>query len=120
LFLIGATVSATLKRKFKEYGEMPLSEGLSGKEVAERMLRENGIYDVQVTSGHGFLSDHYNPTDKTVNLSPDVYSGRSIASAAVAAHECGHAVQHAQAYSMLQLRSKLVPAVQVSSNLSMW
>lgn len=120
LFLVGMAVSGTLKRKFKEYGEMPLSEGLSGKEVAERMLHENGIYDVRVVSANGFLSDHYNPADKTVNLSPDVYSGRSIASAAVAAHECGHAVQHATAYSMLQLRSQLVPVVQISTTLSQW
>lgn len=120
LFLVGMAVSGTLKRKFKEYGEMPLSEGLSGKEVAERMLHENGIYDVNVVSANGFLSDHYNPADKTVNLSPDVYSGRSIASAAVAAHECGHAVQHATAYSMLQLRSQLVPVVQISTTLSQW
>lgn len=120
LFLIGMAVSGKLKSKFKEYGEIPLREGLSGKEVAERMLHENGIYDVQVLSADGFLSDHYNPADKTVNLSPDVYAGRSIASAAVAAHECGHAVQHATAYSMLQLRSKLVPVVQVSTTLSQW
>jgi hypothetical protein len=120
MFLVGLAVSSRLKAKFKEYGEIPLAEGLSGKEVAERMLRENGIYDVQVTSADGFLSDHYNPESKTVNLSPDVYAGRSISSAAVAAHECGHAVQHAQAYSMLQLRSKLVPMVQVSTTLSQW
>ncbi len=120
LFLIGMAVSSQLKSKFKEYGEMPLSEGLSGKEVAERMLHENGIYDVSVTTSHGFLSDHYNPADKTVNLSPDVYSGRSIASAAVAAHECGHAVQHARSYSMLQMRSALVPIVQVSTTLGQW
>lgn len=120
LFLIGMLVSNKLKSKFKEYSEVPLSGGLSGKEVAERMLRENGIYDVKVTSAQGFLSDHYNPADKTVNLSPDVYAGSSIAAAAVAAHECGHAVQHATAYSMLQLRSKLVPVVQVSTTLSQW
>ncbi len=120
MFLVGMAVSGTLKRKFKEYGEVPLSEGLSGKEVAERMLHENGIYDVKVVSADGFLSDHYNPADKTVNLSPDVYSGRSIAAAAVAAHECGHAVQHATAYSMLQLRSKLVPVTQISTTLSQW
>lgn len=120
MFIVGMMVSSRLKSKFKEYGEIPLSEGLSGKEVAERMLHENGIYDVQVISADGFLSDHYNPENKTVNLSPDVYSGRSISSAAVAAHECGHAVQHAQAYSMLQLRSKLVPAVQISTTLSQW
>jgi Zn-dependent membrane protease YugP len=120
LFLIGMLVSNRLKSKFKEYSEVPLREGLSGKEVAERMLRENGIYDVKVVSAQGFLSDHYNPTDKTVNLSPDVYAGSSIASAAVAAHECGHAVQHATAYSMLQLRSKLVPITQISTTLSQW
>lgn len=120
LFLVGMAVSGRLKSKFKEYSEIPLREGLSGKEVAERMLRENGIYDVKVTSAQGFLSDHYNPADKTVNLSPDVYAGNSIAAAAVAAHECGHAVQHATAYSMLQMRSKLVPIVQVSSTLAQW
>lgn len=120
LFLIGMAVSSTLKRKFQEYGEMLLSEGLSGKEVAEKMLRDNNIYDVRVISADGFLSDHYNPTDKTVNLSPDVYSGRSISAAAVAAHECGHAVQHATAYSMLQLRSALVPIVQISTTLAQW
>jgi len=120
MFIVGMIVSGTLKAKFKKYSEIPLSEGLSGKEVAERMLHENGIYDVQVTAGQGFLSDHYNPADKTVNLSEDVYNGRSIASAAVAAHECGHAVQHATAYSMLQLRSKLVPMVQISTTLSQW
>ncbi len=118
--LLGFVVSARLKSKFREYSEIPLDAGLSGKEVAERMLRENNIYDVQVVSADGFLSDHYNPANKTVNLSPDVYSGRSISAAAVAAHECGHAVQHATAYSMLQLRSKLVPIVQISSTLSQW
>jgi len=120
LFLVGMAVSSKLKSKFKEYGEIRLSAGLSGKEVAERMLRENGIYDVRVTMSEGFLSDHYNPGNKTVNLSPDVYESRSIASAAVAAHECGHAVQHATAYSMLQLRSTLVPIVQVSTTLGQW
>jgi Zn-dependent membrane protease YugP len=118
--LLGMVVSFRLKSKFKEYSEIPLSEGLSGREVAERMLHENGIYDVQVVSANGYLSDHYNPADKTVNLSPDVYQGRSISSAAVAAHECGHAVQHATGYAMLQLRSKLVPIVQVSTTLSQW
>lgn len=119
-FLIGMGVSSTLKRKFKEYGGIPLSNGMSGKEVAELMLRQNGINDVRVISADGFLSDHYNPTNKTVNLSPDVYAGRSISAAAVAAHECGHAVQHAKAYSMLQMRSTLVPVVQVSTSLSHW
>jgi Zn-dependent membrane protease YugP len=106
-----------LKSKFTKYSKVPLSNGLSGREIAEKMLRENGIYDVKVTSVNGFLSDHYNPANKTVNLSPEVYEGRSVAAAAVAAHECGHAVQHATAYRPLTLRSKLVPAVQVSSNL---
>lgn len=117
---IGMFVSSRLKSKFKEYAEMPLSSGLSGREVAEKMLSDNGIYDVKVISTPGFLSDHYNPMDKTVNLSADVYGGRSISSAAIAAHECGHAVQHATAYSMLQLRSALVPIVQVSTTLSQW
>ena len=93
---------------------------MSGKEIAEKMLKENGIYDVKVTSVQGFLSDHYNPLNKTVNLSPDVYEGRSISAAAVAAHECGHAVQHATSYGPLMLRSKLVPAVQMSSMLVNW
>lgn len=118
--LIGMAVQFRLKSKFSEYGKIGISKGLSGKEVAEKMLRDNGIYDVQVVSVPGFLSDHYDPTKKTVNLSPEVYEGRSISAAAVASHECGHAVQHATAYSMLQLRSKLVPAVQISTNLSQW
>lgn len=120
LMVLGSVVSNRLKSKFREYGELPLSAGMSGKEVAEKMLRDNGIYDVTVTSSQGFLSDHYNPADKTVNLSPDVYSGRSISAAAVAAHECGHAVQHATAYSMLQFRSAMVPIVKVSSTLGQW
>lgn len=120
LFIFGLYVSNRLKSKFSEYGQIPLSNGMSGKDIAEKMLRDNGIYDVQVTSTPGFLSDHYNPADKTVNLSPEVYEGRSVSSAAVAAHECGHAVQHAQAYNMLQLRSALVPVVQLSTNLSQW
>ncbi|XZF13347.1 zinc metallopeptidase [Chitinophagaceae bacterium MMS25-I14] len=120
MFLVGMLVSNQLKSKFREYGEIPLAAGLSGREVAEKMLRENGIYDVRVVSVPGSLTDHYNPADKTVNLSPEVYEGRSISSAAVAAHECGHAVQHATAYSMLMLRSRLVPMVQISSTLSQW
>src|SRR5690606_1698925 len=120
MFLVGMYVSNRLKSKFREYSEIPISAGLSGKEIAEKMLRDNGIYDVQVHSSQGFLSDHYNPSNKSVNLSPDVYAGRSIAAAAVAAHECGHAVQHATAYSMLRFRSMLVPIVQVSTNLSHW
>jgi len=117
---IGMLVQFRLKSKFKEYSQVPTSSGLSGKQVAEKMLNDNGIYDVQVISVDGFLSDHYNPVNKTVNLSPDVYGGTNVSAAAVAAHECGHAVQHATAYSMLMLRSKLVPAVKISSTLSQW
>jgi uncharacterized protein len=114
---ISMLVSLVLKNKFKKYSKVPLSNGLTGREIAEKMLRENGIYDVKVTSVDGFLSDHYNPVNKTVNLSPDVYNGTSVSAAAVAAHECGHAVQHATAYAPLALRSKLVPAVSFSSNI---
>lgn len=121
LFLgISFLVSAVLKSKFTKYSKIQLSNGLTGKEVAERMLKENGIYDVQVISVEGFLSDHYNPLNKTVNLSPEVYHGNSISAAAVAAHECGHAVQHATAYGPLVFRSKMVPAVQVTSQLVNW
>lgn len=120
MLLVGMIVSGRLKAKFKEYSEIPLSNGLSGKEVAEKMLQENGIYDVQVISVDGYLSDHYNPANKTVNLSPEVYAGRSISSAAVAAHECGHAVQHAVAYAPLKLRSSLVPIVNITTTLSQW
>jgi Zn-dependent membrane protease YugP len=120
MFIVGMIVSNRLKSKFKEYGQVPMRNGLSGREIAEKMLQDNGIYDVQVVSTPGFLSDHYNPANKTVNLSPEVYGGRSISSTAVAAHECGHAVQHAQAYSMLSLRSKIVPLVNISSRLSQW
>lgn len=117
---ISMLVSMRLKSKFNQYSNIFLASGMSGKEVAERMLKENGIYDVQVISVQGFLSDHYNPMNKTVNLSPEVYEGRHIASAAVAAHECGHAVQHATAYSWLMLRSRLVPVVQFSSMMVQW
>jgi uncharacterized protein len=117
---ISMIVSLILKSKFTKYSKVPLSSGLTGREIAEKMLRENGIYDVKVTSVEGFLSDHYNPVTKTVNLSPEVYGGNSVSSAAVAAHECGHAVQHAAAYQWLALRSKLVPVVQISSNLVNW
>jgi uncharacterized protein len=113
-------VSGILKSKFSAYGKVPLVAGLTGKQIAEKMLREYGIYDVQVTSTNGFLSDHYNPLTKTVNLSSQVYSGSSIAAAAVAAHECGHAVQHASSYQWLQLRSRLVPVVQFSSSIVQW
>jgi Zn-dependent membrane protease YugP len=118
--VVGWAVQSKLKSRFKEYSQVPTSSGLSGREIAEKMLRDNGIYDVQVISVDGFLSDHYNPVNKTVNLSPDVYNGRNVSAAAVAAHECGHAVQHATAYSMLMLRSRLVPVVQVSTTLSQW
>ncbi|MES2681030.1 MAG: zinc metallopeptidase [Bacteroidota bacterium] len=114
--LIGLLVSSRLKAKFARYSKERLSSGLSGKEIAEKMLRDNGIYDVKVQSVRGQLTDHYNPADKTVNLSEDVYSGRNISAAAVAAHECGHAVQHSTAYAWLTMRSKLVPAVQVASS----
>lgn len=117
---LGFLVQMRLKSKFGQYSKRRLLSGLSGKEVAEKMLRENGIYDVKVVSVDGFLSDHYNPVNKTVNLSPDVFNGNSIASAAVAAHEVGHAVQHANAYQWLMLRSRLVPVVQVSTTLSQW
>lgn len=117
---ISMLVSYRLRSKFATYSKVPLSSGLSGKEVAERMLKENGIHDVKVVSVDGFLSDHYNPLTKTVNLSPDVYNNQTIAAAAVAAHECGHAVQHATAYPWLNFRSRLVPVVQVSSSLIQW
>jgi uncharacterized protein len=117
---ISMIVSAILKSRFSAFSKIPLQARLTGKEVAERMLRENGIYDVKVVSVQGFLSDHYNPANKTINLSPEVYSNYSIAAAAVAAHETGHAVQHATAYAWLTLRSKLVPAVQFSSTIVNW
>lgn len=112
---IGMLVSNRLKHKFHEYSQSPLSSGLSGKDVAEKMLRDHGISDVKVVSVEGKLTDHYNPLTKTVNLSPDVYAGRNVAAAAVSAHECGHAVQHATAYSWLQMRSALVPVVNFSA-----
>ncbi|MBK7523097.1 MAG: zinc metallopeptidase [Saprospiraceae bacterium] len=115
--LIGMVVSGRLKGKFAHYSRIPVRSGLSGKEVAEKMLAHYGVHDVNIVEGQGFLTDHYNPQNKTVSLSPDVFHGTSIASAAVAAHECGHAVQHAQSYSMLTLRSRLVPVVQFSANI---
>jgi uncharacterized protein len=113
---IGMLVQWRLKSKFKQYSEVGLQNGLSGKEIAEKMLRDNNIFDVRILSVEGQLTDHYNPTDKTVNLSPDVYQGRSVSAAAVAAHECGHAVQHAVAYSMLGFRSAMVPVLNVANN----
>lgn len=115
--LIGILVSSRLKGKFAKYSQERLTSGISGKEVAEKMLRDSGIYDVRVQSVEGQLTDHYNPADKTVNLSHDVYNGRHVAAAAVAAHECGHAVQHATAYTWLTMRSKMVPAVQIASTI---
>jgi Zn-dependent membrane protease YugP len=118
--LIGWLVSSTLKRKFTLYSQTPISSGMSGQMIAEKMLHENGIYDVKVISVEGRLTDHYNPLDKTVNLSNDVFYGRNAAAAAVAAHECGHAVQHAKAYAMLQVRSALVPVVSFTSQWMQW
>ncbi len=113
-------VSYRLKSKFSEYSEARLISGMTGKEVAEKMLHDHGIYDVKITSVDGFLTDHYNPADKTVNLSPEVYHGVSVAAAAVSAHECGHAVQHADAYAWLGMRSKLVPVVSFASRWLTW
>ncbi len=118
IFLVSMFVSNRLKSKFKKYSKIQLKNGMSGKEIAEKMLADNGIYDVKVVSVKGQLTDHYNPANKTVNLSESVYSQRNAAAAAVAAHECGHAVQHAQAYSWLTLRSAIVPAVGFSSKIS--
>ncbi len=112
---IGMFVSSRLKSKFHEYSQVPLQNRMSGKDVAEKMLRDSGIMDVKITSVEGKLTDHYNPLTKTVNLSREVYEGRNIAAAAVSAHECGHAVQHAQAYSWLSLRSAIVPVVNISA-----
>lgn len=118
--LISYWVQSNLQSKFDRYSSMALSNGMTGREIAEKMLRDNGIYDVKVTSTPGMLTDHYNPTNKTVNLSEGVYNTCSVAAAAVAAHECGHAVQHARAYAPLQMRSALVPVVQFSSSIVQW
>lgn len=118
--LVSWLVSSKLKSKFKHYSKVHLRNGMSGAEIAEKMLADHGIRDVKVVSTAGMLTDHYNPANKTVNLSESVYSQRNAASAAVAAHECGHAVQHAQAYEWLTLRSKLVPVVSVTSGMSTW
>ncbi|HDP76168.1 MAG TPA: zinc metallopeptidase [Bacteroidales bacterium] len=119
-FVLSFMVSMQLKSKFARYSRIALPRGLSGKEVAELMLHNHGIYDVKVISVDGELTDHYNPANKTVNLSPDVYHGRSIAAAAVAAHECGHALQHAHSYAFLQMRSALVPVVSIASRWVQW
>ncbi len=120
VLLLSMFVQWRFKNKFAKYAEMQLNSGFSGKEVAEKMLHDNGIYNVKVVSSEGQLTDHYNPQDLTVNLSTDVYYGRSVAAAAVAAHECGHAVQHAKSYHWLQFRSNMVPVVSISSTLLQW
>tara|TARA_R110002049_G_scaffold2846_14_gene23209 strand:- start:11749 stop:12447 length:699 start_codon:yes stop_codon:yes gene_type:complete len=118
--LVSWLVSNKLKSKFKKYSKIQLRNGMSGAEIAEKMLADNGIFDVKVISTPGMLTDHYNPQNKTVNLSEGVYNQRNAAAAAVAAHECGHAVQHATAYSYLKMRSQLVPVVSISSKFSQW
>ena len=118
--LISWLIQSNLKSKFERYSRIPIPRGMTGKDVAEKMLRDNGIYDVQVISTNGHLTDHYNPATKTVNLSENVYASSSVAAAAVAAHECGHAVQHATAYAPLALRSKLVPVVSFASSWMQW
>ena len=118
--LLSYIVQANLNNKFKKYSKIPVGGGMTGRDVAEKMLRDNGIYDVKVTCVEGHLTDHYNPADHTVNLSRDVYSSCSVAAAAVAAHECGHAVQHATAYGPLKMRSALVPAVSFASKWVSW
>src|SRR5690606_33561219 len=120
VFIISMIVQNRLRSKFAHYSNVHLQNGMSGKEIAEKMLRDNGIQDVEVISVPGQLTDHYNPQNKTVNLSEAVYNQRNAAAAAVAAHECGHAVQHAQAYSALKMRSALVPIVSVTSGMSQW
>ena len=118
--LVSWAVSNTLKNKFKKYSKVHLKNGMSGSEIAEKMLADHGIYDVKVISTPGMLTDHYNPKNKTVNLSTGVYNQRNAAAAAVAAHEVGHAVQHAKAYQWLTMRSQLVPIVSISSSFSQW
>jgi Zn-dependent membrane protease YugP len=118
--MVSFAVQWRFKSKFRQYAEISLFSGMSGAEVAERMLRDHGITNVRVQSVEGQLTDHYNPEDRTVNLSPDVYHSRSVAAAAVAAHECGHAVQHARSYSWLSLRSAMVPVITVASTLTQW
>ena len=120
LSLVGFVVSNILKSKFQKYSQVGLSNGMSGREIAEAMLRHYNISGVRVVEHQGFLSDHYNPATKTVALSPEIFHGRSVMAAAVAAHECGHAVQHDQAYAWLQMRSKLVPVVNVAAQAQQW
>ncbi len=118
--IIGMMISGRLKSKFQQYSQMPLRTGMSGRDVAEAMLRHYGIHDVKIVQGKGMLTDHYNPASKTVSLSPHVYQGRNVSAAAVAAHECGHAVQHANAYAWLQARSTLVPVVSLAARSQQW
>lgn len=118
--IISYLVQANLKNKFERYSKIPTENGMTGREIAVKMLHDNGIYDVQVTHTPGHLTDHYNPANKTVNLSESVYSSNSIMAAAVAAHECGHALQHARAYAPLTMRSKLVPVVSFASSIMTW
>lgn len=118
--LISWLIQKNLQSKFEKYSKIPIPNGMTGKDVAEKMLRDNGIYDVKVISVEGQLTDHYNPATKTVNLSEPVYSSNSVAAAAVAAHECGHAVQHARSYAFLTMRSKLVPVVNFASQWMQW
>jgi Zn-dependent membrane protease YugP len=118
--ILSWVVSMVLKSKFRKYSKIPLDNGMSGREVVERMLRDHGINNVKIQCVEGKLTDHYNPVDRTINLSTDVYNGRNISAAAVAAHECGHAVQHSKAYAWLGFRSKLVPAVSLASKWVQW
>ena len=118
--LLSWIVSSRLQSKFKKYSKIRIPNGMTGRDIAEKMLRDNGIYDVKVISTPGQLTDHYNPVNKTVNLSEGVYESCSVSAAAVAAHECGHAVQHATAYAPLTMRSKLVPVVSFASNWMQW
>ena len=118
--LLSYIVQVNLNRKFKKFSEIPIANGMTGRDVAEKMLRDKGVYDVKVTCVEGHLTDHYNPATHTVNLSRDVYSSCSVAAAAVAAHECGHAVQHATAYGPLKMRSSLVPVVSFASKYVSW
>jgi len=118
--LVSWLIQWSLKSKFKKYSKLPIPNGMTGRDVAEKMLRENGIYDVKITCTPGQLTDHYNPMNKTVNLSEDVYHANSVAAAAIAAHECGHAIQHATAYAPLKMRSSLVPVVSFASSWVQW
>lgn len=118
--LLSWLISYQLKARFKKYSQIPMNKGMTGHDVAEKMLRDNGIYDVKIVTVEGDLTDHYNPISKTINLSSKVYFGNHVAAGAVSAHECGHAIQHATAYSWLRMRSTLVPVVSFASNKIQW